>query len=105
VQLCGQAQGCIGLWTICGVLPGVWGMFRLGRVLWVVEAQKGMFKVTWHGDVNSALVIIPLQGEATVPGGIPVFCDLVMFAECIQEVHVWHCPGWYNGQQSHLQPR
>jgi len=32
------------------------------------------------------LVIIPLQGEATIPGGIPIFSDLVIFVEGIQEV-------------------
>jgi len=84
-------SGVVGGWgildfcTIIGVLPSMGGMFR---AFWmgVSELQEGPFNVSRHGEVNSALVIVPLKGKTTIPGGCPIFSDLIMLPEGIEEV-------------------
>jgi len=67
--------------TIGGLLPSMQGMYgSLG--VWVVEMHKSMFNIPQH---RGAPVIVPLQGEATVPGGFPIIGDLVMAMEHSQE--------------------
>jgi len=74
----------------------MWCMFRLQGV-WVAEMHKGTFDIPQHRDVHSALIVVPLQGEASILGGFPIFGDLVMVMECSQEmggivpVGVMHC--------------
>ena len=77
--------GILDFGTISGALPNVRGMFG---ALWmrVAKAHEGMLNVTRHGEIDSALGIIPLEGEATIPGGSPIFSDLIMFMEGIEEV-------------------
>jgi len=80
-----RCWGVLDFGAISGALPSVGGM--LG-VLWmrVMETHEGMLNVTRHGEIDSVLGIIPLEGEATIPGGGPIFSDLVMFMEGVEEV-------------------
>jgi len=60
-------------------------MFRLLGVR-VMESQKGTFNVSWHGNVHCVVVVVPLEGETAVSGGIPIFSDLVMALEGRQKM-------------------
>jgi len=82
----------IGVWdkldagAVVQLLPGMWGMFRV-RWVRVVEALQCVIDVAGHGQVNGALVIVPVKGKAAVARGMPVLGDLVLFLESIEEVH------------------
>ncbi len=60
--------------------PSMWGMLWVRRV-GVVEPLQGAFDVTGHGQIDCALVVIPGESKAAVPGGIPVLSDLVLLTE------------------------
>jgi len=70
--------GVLDFDAITGALPSMWGMFgALG--MGVTEMQEGMLNVTRHGEINSLLGIVPLEGKTTILGGCPIFSDLLMF--------------------------
>jgi len=77
--------GILDFCAIVGALPSMWGMFGAFG-MGVLELQEGPFNVSRHGEVNSALVIVPLKGKTTIPGGCPIFSDLIMLPEGIEEV-------------------
>jgi len=56
--------GILGLGAIGGFQPGVWSMLWT-RCRRVFEALEGTFDVPWNGDVNNAVVIVPVNLEAT----------------------------------------
>jgi len=51
-------RGILGFGTIGGVLPGVGGMFGAAGAV-VMEVEEGAVNIAWHGEVNSAVGIIP----------------------------------------------
>jgi len=60
-QWCGWCWGILDFGAITGVLPSVWDMLRaLG--IGVTKAQEGMLNVARHGEINSVLGIVPLEG-------------------------------------------
>ncbi len=91
--------GILDFGTITGALPSMWGMFG---VLWigVMKTQEGTLDVTRHGEINSTLGIVPLEGKTTIPGGCPICSDLIMVLEGIEEVVGLH-PGWCSKWKSH----
>ena len=44
--------------------------------------------VTWHGDVYISLVIVPVNGEATVIAACPVSGDGVVFTKRCKQVFI-----------------
>jgi len=50
----------LGSGTIYGTLPGVWGMLGAAGVL-VMKAEEGTVNISWHGEVDSAVGIIPVR--------------------------------------------
>jgi len=74
-------RGVLDFGAIGGSLPGMQQMFW---ALWVggAELHEGLFNVPGHGNVNSVLIVIPLEHEATIAGCLPIFGDLVMGMEC-----------------------
>ena len=42
--------------------------------------------ISWHGDVQYACLVVPVQCEATVENPSPILCDLIFFFECMYEV-------------------
>ncbi len=80
-----RVRAVLDLGAIRGALPGMGGMFRvLG--MGVPKAQKGPFNVPRHGDIDSAIDVIPMQGKSTIAGGIPILSDFVVVPEGSQEM-------------------
>ena len=44
----------------------------------MLETFQRLFIVAWHGNVYSAIVIVPIDGETSVQGARPVFLDCVL---------------------------
>ena len=61
--------------------PGMGRMLGT-RGFWMLEALKGFGNIAGHGEVGSALTVVPLQGETNVLGTGPVGGDVVELAEC-----------------------
>jgi len=78
-------RGILDFGTITGVLPSVWGMLRTSG-MGVTKVQKGMFNIARHGQINGMVGIVPLEGEAAVTGGGPIFGDMIMAPEGSEEV-------------------
>ena len=56
-----------------GGLGAFWGVvFKLG---------EGMFNVAWHGDVDVAVGIVPVEGEPAVEGTRPVDGGFIVVIE------------------------
>ena len=60
-------------------------MLGAGR-LGVREALEGFSDVAWHGEINSAVHVVPLDLEAEIEIAIPVSRDLVLRVEDIPEM-------------------
>ena len=56
----------------------------IGLILF--EPFEGVRNIIWHGEVNAAVVIIPIKGESEVALAIPILCDLIMFFDAFYEV-------------------
>ena len=52
----------------------------------MLEVFQCSVNVSWHGQIDHSLLITPVQHHATVPGGCPIFGDLIMLAEGRHEV-------------------
>ena len=52
----------------------------------MLELGEGSFDVPGHGNINVAVVVMPIEGKAAVEGACPVDGEIVMLLECIQEV-------------------
>lgn len=79
-----------------GLLPG------LGGMLWaaghgMAETQQGTFNVARHGKVDSAVGVVPSEGEPTIAAGIPIFTDCIVLPKdrhemlCIGTIGVFDC--------------
>ena len=53
---------------------------------WVAEALEGTLDVTGNGNVDSVVVIIPINGETTIAVSGPVLADDVQFLESVDEM-------------------
>jgi len=95
-------RGTLDFGTKTGALPSVWGMLRVFG-LGVMKAQKGTFNIARHGQINSTLGIVPVEGEATVTGGCPIFGDMIMVPEGSEEVVGIVLVGVANGKIIHNQ--
>jgi hypothetical protein len=47
----------------------------------MLEPLRGAFDVTWHGDVTSAILVVPCKGEAAVASAFPIFTNFVVVLE------------------------
>jgi len=56
-----RCRGILDFGAIIGVLPSVWGMLRAVG-MGVTKVQEGMLNVARHGEINSVLGIVPLEG-------------------------------------------
>ena len=63
---------------MCGVLGSA-----LSGVLKLVER---FLYISWHGDVQYACLVDPVQCDATVETTSPILCGLKFFFECMYEV-------------------
>ncbi len=76
--------GELGLFTINGLVPLRWGV---GGEAWlgVFEFVEGRLNITWHGEVDSTVLVVPFKGDAAVQGTFPVGgCGVVRVEGCEQ---------------------
>ena len=66
--------------TIHGFIPVVRRVLLSGRCR-MLEALEGCFYIAWHGDVNVAFIIMPVEFEATKLRTTPVCGDGVLGSE------------------------
>ena len=61
------------------------GIFRF---CWeyVLEFVEGFADVVWHGEGDCVVDVVPLQGDADVEFGFPIYSDFVFGLEGVQEV-------------------
>ena len=52
----------------------------------VLELVERFLYISWYGDVQYALLVVPVQCDATVETPIPILCDLIFFLECMYKV-------------------
>jgi hypothetical protein len=52
----------------------------------VREALEGFGDIAWHGEINSAVHVVPLELEAEIEITVPVSCDRVLRAEDVPEM-------------------
>ena len=69
----------------------VWGVQLVGGVLglsWsgVQELVEQLLYISWHGDVQYAFLVVPVQCDATVETPCPILCDFIFILECMYEV-------------------
>ena len=55
-------------------------MLGLARAL-MLEPLEGALDVTWHGEVAGARGVVPLKGEAAIPGAVLIAADLIVHLE------------------------
>jgi len=60
-------------------------MFGVGGV-GMLKAEEGMGNITEHGDVNMMVLIVPVERQTTILGGIPILSHLVMGMQGIHKV-------------------
>ena len=53
----------------------------------MLELVESFLHISWHGDVQYACLLVTVQCDATVETPSPILCDLIIFLECIYEVH------------------
>ncbi len=68
--------GVLDFGTVHGLLPCKWAVFwdRGHRML---ESHQNAVNVSGHGGVNSAVGVVPCEGETTVAGSILVNFDVI----------------------------
>lgn len=64
---------------------------RMGRVFWfsgkfVSENLSRFGDVVWHGEINGAIGVVPLEMGSKEYYSLPVGCTYVLFGEVIDEV-------------------
>ena len=76
----------VGMVSILGgsanyrLVPGMRGVLgKRGR--WVLKLVEGFLDVCGHGYVTNALVVVPVNGETTIEGSIPVNVDIIYLLE------------------------
>jgi hypothetical protein len=47
------------------------------------ESCEGSWDVSWHGDVDVSFVTVPVEGEATAEGAVPIDGEFVVGFECV----------------------
>ena len=73
---------------LCSIIwwsVGVWLVLLLFRAF-TVEAGEGIGDVIGHGEMNFLLGVIPVESKSEVTFSFPVFSDVVMFFDGIDEV-------------------
>ena len=67
----------------CGI--GVWRVLSLPG-WWMGKSCKGFGDILWHGEVDGAVLVIPIQMDATEDFAIAVDCYIIVFLETVDEV-------------------
>ena len=52
----------------------------------MAESYKGILEVAWHGQMDFALLVVPVECEAQVSHAFPVSVDFVVLLEDIHEM-------------------
>ena len=61
-----------------GVLGSAWsGMLKL---------LERFLYIYWHGDVQYACLVVPVQCDATVETPSPILCNIIFFLGCMYDV-------------------
>lgn len=50
------------------------------------EALEGTSHIPWHGKIDGAVVIVPVEGEATIRGARPVFGVFIFLPDDTHEM-------------------
>ena len=58
----------------------------LGFGAFMLEALQKFLDVAWHGDVDGALVVVPVEADSTIKFAVPVDVQGVMFLESFEQV-------------------
>ena len=53
----------------------------------VLKLLELLINMSWHGDVQYACLVVPVQCDTTVETPSPILCDIIFFLECMYEVH------------------
>jgi hypothetical protein len=53
----------------------------------MVEFFEGASDIAWHGDINIAFVVVPVEGEAAVQFSVPVDGQVVVRFDGFDEMH------------------
>ena len=64
---------------------GEWIMLKR-RTFLMLELPEGFGNISWHGEVNLSLGVVPVKGDSDVTRASPVCCDLAVFSEDIEEM-------------------
>ena len=71
--------------AIDGLVPGKRGILGAGEC-WILELVEGLLYVCGHGYVTSPFVVVPIKGETTIEGAIPVDGDSIQLLEILDEM-------------------
>jgi hypothetical protein len=52
----------------------------------MTELREGFGDISWHGEVNLSLGVVPVKGDADIMTASPVCGDLVVFLEDLEEM-------------------
>ena len=81
----GGFSGILYLGAIFNRGVGEWRVLRRRRFL-MLELCEGFGDISWHGEVNLSLGVVPVKGDASVMRAGPVCGDLVVFSEDLEEM-------------------
>ena len=86
-----EALGCVAGFCILDALAVVGGDMCVGSIFrfcweYVLEFVEGFADVVWHGEGDCVVDVVPLQGDADVEFGFPIYSDFVLSLEGGQEV-------------------
>ena len=75
---------CCG--SIVRGVPLVWGVLE-SACSGVLKLVERFLYIYWHGDVQYAFLLVPVQCDATVENPSPILCDIIFLLECMYEVN------------------
>jgi hypothetical protein len=53
---------------------------------WVIESLEGSWDVSRHEHIHTSCGVVPVEGEATAEGPVPVDGEFVVGLECVDEM-------------------
>ena len=53
----------------------------------MAEFFQGSVHIPRHGDINIALVVVPIKGEAAVESSGPINCEVVVGLDGLDKIH------------------